>query len=252
MSAEPTPGIRAEILDRVRLRFALDLAAFESRVHEALDSGARLDRLALDDLYLATACAAGEESAWEELSRKHFPFIHEFSRRCARRDPPAGDVAERVIADLWQRGKIRQFAGRSTLRTWLGTVVAHTASNALEAQSRIVPLERARDRAAEPEGEGPDRRTLARIAAEALRKLPAEARLLLLLYYEQGSTLDEIGALLRTSKASLSRRLASIRARLRADILSRASAGTEGRDFTRLEIDLADLLAVPETEEKGE
>jgi len=252
LSAERTASFRAEILERVRLRFALDLAGFEDRVREALATGTGIERLALDDLYLATACATGEEAAWEELSRKHFAFIRDFALRCARTDPPAGDVAERVIADLWQRGKIRQFAGRSTLRTWLGTVVAHTASNALEARARIVPLERARDRSTEPETEGPDRRALARIAAEALRALPHDARLLLLLYYEQGSTLEEIGALLGASKAALSRRLARIRALLRADILSRVSAGMEGRDFARVNIDLAALLAVAQAEEKGE
>jgi RNA polymerase sigma-70 factor (ECF subfamily) len=253
VSAERAGDIRAEILDRVRLRFALDLAAFEGRVREALASGMRLDRLALDDLYLATACAAGEEAAWEELSQRHFGFIRDFSLRCARRDPPAGDVAERVIADLWQRGKIRQFAGRSTLRTWLGTVVAHAASNALEARGRIVPLERAGDRAAEPEADGPDRAALARIAAEALRALPPDARLLLLLYYEQGSTLEEVGALLGASKAALSRRLAKIRAALRADIESRSEAGTAGRDFTSVDLDLAALLAAaPEVEKNSE
>ena len=253
MSAERAGDIRAEILDRVRLRFALDLRAFEGRVREALVSGTRLERLALDDLYLATACAAGEEGAWEELSQRHFGFIRDFSLRCARRDPPASDVAERVIAELWQRGKIRQFAGRSTLRTWLGTVVAHTTFNALEARGRIVPLERGGDRATEPEADGPDRRALARIASEALRALPADARLLLLLYYEQGSTLEEIGAALGASKAALSRRLARIRAALRADIESRAGAATAGRDFAGVDLDLAALLAAaPEVERNRE
>lgn len=252
MSAERTESIRAEVLDRVRVRFALDLGAFEDRVRAVLASGTGIERLALDDLYLTTACAAGEEAAWEELSRKHFAFIRDFALRCARTDPPAGDVAERVIADLWQRGKIGQFGGRSTLRTWLGTVVAHTASNALRAQGRVVPLERAGDPSAEPEIEGPDRRILARIAGEALRELPPDARLLLLLYYEQGSTLDEIGALVGASKAALSRRLAKIRAALRADILSRAGAGTEERDFAGLDLDLAALLTARHAEENAE
>lgn len=252
MSAERAGSIRAEILERVRLRFALELRTFESRVREAMASGTRLERLALDDLYLATACAAGEEGAWEELSQRHFGFIRGFALRCARRDPPASDVAERVIADLWQRGKIRQFAGRSTLRTWLGTVVAHTASNALEARGRIVPLERGGERSAEPEADGPDRKALARIASEAMRALPADARLLLLLYYEQGSTLEEVGAALGASKAALSRRLARIRAKLRADIESRTGAGTGAHDFAGVDLDLTALLAaVPDAERNG-
>lgn len=252
MSARRTSDIRAEILERVRLRFALDLRAFESRIRDATASGTRIERLALDDLYLATACAAGEEGAWEELSQRHFGFIRDFALRCARRDPPASDVAERVIAELWQRGKIRQFAGRSSLRTWLGTVVAHTASNALQAQGRTVPLERGGERSAEPEADAPDWRTLRRIASEALAALPADGRLLLLLYYEQGSTLEEVGAILGASKAALSRRLSKIRAALRADIESRTGAETGARDFARVDLDLAALLAgAPEVERNG-
>jgi RNA polymerase sigma-70 factor (ECF subfamily) len=243
----PSPGrpglfLRAEILARVRIRFVLDAAAFESRVRDVAGDAA-FDRLALDDLYLSSACAAGEEAAWEELESRHFGFIRDFALRCARRDPPASDVAERVIADLWQRGKIRQFAGRSSLRTWLGAVVAHAASNALESGGRMVPLEDTRPDP-RPTGDGAveDRRRLARMTAEALQALPARERLLLLYYYEQGLTLDEIGAALGGSKAAVSRRLKAIRERLRESISARAEV-PPGIDFGRVDLDLSKLLS---------
>jgi hypothetical protein len=42
-----------------------------------------------------------------------------------------------VIADLWQRGKIARYEGRSTLRTWLGTVVANAAVNASRSRRTV-------------------------------------------------------------------------------------------------------------------
>src|SRR5207244_7955291 len=38
--------------------------------------------------------------------------------------------AAELIADLWQHRKIERYEGRSSLRTWLATVVAHAAVNA--------------------------------------------------------------------------------------------------------------------------
>ncbi|HTO87967.1 MAG TPA: sigma-70 family RNA polymerase sigma factor [Thermoanaerobaculia bacterium] len=260
MSDERSWNLGAEIERRVRRRFDVDPAGLESRVREAVASGTRPDRLALDDLYLAAACAAGEEAAWEELSRRHFPFIRDFAMRCTRRDPPASDVAERVIADLWQRAKIRQFGGRSSLRTWLGTLVAHAASNALAAMRRDRPLEDAGEPSRAPDGEDRDLSALARATAAALQALDADARLLLLLYYEQSLTLEQISPMLGVSKATLSRRLAEVRSRLRQEIATRekeetgADASTTGGpvDFGRVDFDLSALLAAPpDTKKRG-
>ena len=59
------------------------------------------------------------------------------------------------------------------------------------------------------------------------RALPAEDKLLLLLYYEQGLTLDEMAGVVGGSKAALSRKLQRTRDELRASIdsLSRRRAG---------------------------
>jgi DNA-binding transcriptional regulator LsrR (DeoR family) len=73
---------------------------------------------------------------------------------------------------------------------------------------------------------------------------------LLLLYYEQGLTLDEIAGTLGGSKATLSRRFKQLRQELREAIEVRAQeelrvdAGTlrERLDFGRLEFDLAAAL----------
>jgi RNA polymerase sigma factor (sigma-70 family) len=177
-----------------------------------------------------------------------------------RRDPPASDVAERVIGDLWQRGKIAQFSGRSSLRTWLGTVVAHTASNALKDARRSAPLGAASRRTpAESSGDADPaaHERFARLVAAELRALAPEDRLLLLFHYERAMSLQEIAGLLRSSKASLSRRLKRLREAVRVGIEDRlrSAVGTDseeyrkGIDLGRVELDLASVLREAEPEQ---
>jgi RNA polymerase sigma-70 factor (ECF subfamily) len=273
---EAVEALAPALARKVRLRFSLDAEAFARRTleivgaEEADEENAarrRVERLSLNDLYLACACAAQDPAAWEEMSRLHFPFIRDFALRCVRRDPPASDVADRVIADLWQRGKIGKFSGRSALRTWLGTVVAHTALNLVKGERRTVPLDgedhrawRARNPVPIPADEIDPmaHAALGRLTGEALRALSASERLLLLLHYEQGMTLEEMAVVLGSSKASLSRRLKRVRNRLRGEIDSRARARVgspagsllEAIDFGRVELDLASLLGGEQREEE--
>lgn len=247
---------------RVHFRFAVDAGAFCDRVAQlAAQSGAgpaeHATRLSLDDLYLATACAAGDEAAWAECANTHFAFIRDFARKFLA-DAAARDLADQVIADLWQRGKIGRYEGRSTLRTWIGTVVANAAINASRSPRTVGLRSNAPPEAlAVPQRAAPARledaaaeRDLAALVAQSVGALPPEDKLLVQLYYEQGLTLDEMEGPLRMSKATLSRRLKRVREQLRdsVDRLARGSFGVSAgalRDrleLDRLEFDLAALL----------
>jgi RNA polymerase sigma-70 factor (ECF subfamily) len=269
-SMTDTPGTdpgpqRGEILglirSRVRIRFAVGAEQFaECVLTRARDAGedpigyTRL--LNLDDLYLASACALRDEQAWAEFGRLHFGFMREFARRFLR-GPDAAELTDRVIADLWEKGKLGRFEGRSSLRTWLGAVVAHAALQAgkvarrreSEAEHDGGQIARMSAASATPEDEEAAR-VLAGITSEAIRGLPDQEKLLLLLHYEQGLSLDHIAPLLDSSKATLSRRLKQVREQVRATIERVAreryrSSGDEVRakvDLGRLELDLSVLL----------
>ncbi len=215
------------------------------------DPNAKLFR---NDVDLAAACARGDERAWRELSAAHFDFMREFARRFLPA-PAARELVDEVIADLWARGKLRQYEGRSTLRTWLGAVVAHAALNSRQALNRWVPLDRAPADDVEPgrvDDPGSEQAAglLRRMLSDAVGALPAEARLLLLLYYELELTLDAIGASLGASGAAISRRLKHTREQLREAIDARArrefgesaDALRSGLDLARLDVDLGKLL----------
>jgi RNA polymerase sigma-70 factor (ECF subfamily) len=256
----------AVVRRHVRLRFALDAATFAGRLTEVARTAAppaeapptRVARLCLDDLYLATACARGEEAAWEECATRHFGFVRDFARRYLR-EPEAGDLADQVIADLWQRGKIARFDGRSSLRTWLGAVVAHAALNVLKSPRRgaaratveVESRRRPRDSEAAAVSDGEAAGILKQLVSEALCGMPDEARLLILLHYEQDLTLDEMGLVLGASKSTLSRRLKRTHAALRdaVDAAARARFGASadalrvGVELGRLELELGSLVA---------
>lgn len=205
----------------------------------------------LDDLYLATACAAGDAAAWAECEAKHFAFIRAFAHRFLP-DADARDLADEVIADLWQRGKMARYSGRSTLRTWLGSVVAHAAINARRSvrTSRPLPANSQAPHVDVRAEDAPAERLLAELIGRAISGLPPEEKLLLQLHYEQGLTLDQMGGVVHASKATLSRRLAALRAKIReaVDDLAARSAGAsaqgvrEGLRLERIEFDLSTLL----------
>jgi len=258
----PAPGapdahrLQSVIGSHVRIRFSLSADTFAGRLLEiARRHGASGDeaiafssRLNLDDLYLTTACAAGDEAAWVECIGSHREFIHRFARRVLK-EPQAGDLADEVIADLWQRRKIARYEGRSALRTWLGTVVSHAAINAMKAsKARAVREDRPAALPAprlESGLEDAQRSTeLAQLLAESIARQPSHDQLLVLLHYEQGLTLEQIEPVMGLSKAALSRRLKRIRDALlaAADELARRRVGTSARALADgLDLSLVDL-----------
>ena len=209
------------------------------------------------DRELALRCSQGDEAAWDEFGRRYFAFIHSVAGRFLAGSGGA-DLADQVIADLWQRGKIGRFEGRSTLRTWLAAVVAHAALNARKSIHRQVPLEEGMEAtgAGSREDPGPisrsdERGRLQGLLRDALAALTPDERLLLRLHYEQSMTLDQISPILRLSKAGLSRRVKRVRERL-LDSMERLSkermgvplaSARGGLELDQWEFDLEDFLS---------
>lgn len=259
-------ALRVVIERAVRPRFSFSIEGFTDFVLERISAGPAerdpagyVSRLCLDDLYLAVACSRGDDDAWRECRERYFEYIRGFTKRFLH-DRAAADVADDVIAELWQRGRFAQYDGRSTLRTWLGAVAAHAAINAGKIERRMTPFEPevrervppgARSTAAEdPTEDRETHRVFAGLVSGALAQLDAEGKLLLLLYYEQKLTLDQMAGVLGTSKPTLSRRLERLRRGLRdaieitarRDLCVSADTLRERLDFSRLEFDLATAL----------
>lgn len=190
--------------------------------------------LHLDDLALASACAAGLDPAWEHFVREFRPALY---RSADAIDPTGGarDLADALYADLFglkERDGVRQslfryFHGRSSLATWLRAVLSQRHVDRLRAGRRLDPLpdddstgldstEHARRQNRAPDPERPRHVETMRLAlVAAIAALAARDRLRLGCYYAQDLTLAAIGRMLGEHEATVSRHLTRTRRLIR-------------------------------------
>jgi len=181
-----------------------------------------LDGLHVADLALACACAAGVDAAWEHLMRELRPALY----RAADAIDPGGrarELADAVWADLFARSLFRYFHGRSSLSTWLRSVLAQRHVDAVRSARRLDPLpEEDRLPPAASARPDPDAERYQRLMQEALEAaiagLDPRDRLRLACYHAQQLTLAETGRVLHEHEATVSRRLAQTRRALRPAI----------------------------------
>jgi RNA polymerase sigma-70 factor (ECF subfamily) len=234
--------------------------------HEVL---AYLDGLHLPDLALACACARGSDAAWEHFVRAFRPAL--LAAASAASSDGARELADSIYAELFgieERDGVRRslfdyFHGRSSLAGWLRAVLAQRAVDRARRSRRFAPLPEP-DTPGEPsvpaaQGEADTGGRLAMVRAAlaaALRALPAGDRLRLALYYTRDLKLAAIGRLVGESEATVSRKLARCRERLRRAVelrlrerhgLDDAQIG-EAFDLARTDpaFDLARSLPPPE------
>ena len=239
-----------------------------------------LGSLHVEDLALAAACADGNEVAWEYMMTVLRPILYAAARALTKDETAARELADTLWAELYGVGRTRasvepgsdrrsllsSFHGRSKLSTWLRSVLAQRHVDRLREARRTASLdaEDAPEPVAPTEAEPPDPdreryRTLFDAAVRgAAETIEARDRLRLGLYYVQGLTLAEVGRVTREHEATVSRKLARTRKRLRSQI--EAALG-EGHGLREAEIRLCyqyaleegafDLGAAVETRETG-
>lgn len=195
-----------------------------------------------DERQILTALRAGDETAFEDLVREHQPLM----LRLARAFTPSRAVAEEVVQEAWL-GVIRgldAFEGRSSLRTWITSIVVNRAKTRGERERRTVPFSSLHDGddgpAVDPdrflpadhprwpghwseapslwEGD-PEARLLgdevAALLAEAIDRLPAGQRAVVRLRDVEGWSSDEVCRALELSEVNQRVLLHRGRSRLR-------------------------------------
>jgi RNA polymerase sigma-70 factor len=203
--------------------------AFTGRAPPARDLERYLGTLRLEELALACACAAGNNTAWDHFVLEYRPVLY---RAADAMDPSGGarELADSLYADLFgltaddgeRRSLFRYFHGRSSLATWLRAVLAQRLVDRARGRARTAPLPDEEPVAPAQPAPDPDRdRYVALIQAafrDALQRLDPRDRLRLLYYYAQGLTLAQTGRLLREHEASVSRHLSAARKTIRRDV----------------------------------
>jgi len=219
----------------VRKRFCDAVVLTMEHVEEYLTT------LHVEDLSLAAACMEGSEAAWEFFVGNYRQYLRAAAgaiTKGSRSGADAQELADSLFAELFglvdgKRGEaslFRYFHGRSSLKTWLRTILAQRHVDRLRQTRRLEPLER-------EDGDGqkfviaekvvspvldPDvneylQRFLAALTS-CLELLEERDRKRLELYYAREKTLAEIGRLLGEHESSVSRNLERVRRELRGSV----------------------------------
>jgi RNA polymerase sigma-70 factor, ECF subfamily len=190
------------------------------------------DSLHLADLAVACACAMGREDAWNHFVQEFRPGMY---RAADAIDPHGGarEIAESLYAELFglrEKDGIRQsvfryFHGRSSLSTWLRSLVSQRFIDRHRERRRLEPLpddNAAAPLRASPTGADPERASyvaaMRAALAASIAALDARDRFRLACYYAQEMTLAAIGKLTREHEATVSRQLSRTRRAIREDV----------------------------------
>lgn len=237
-------------LDRsVAKRFA-DCTADQTELAEYLET------LHIDDLILATACMQGYEPAWEHFIAGYREYLRAAAgsmTKGSRSGVDAQELADSLFAELFglvdgPRGAaslFRYFHGRSSLKTWLRTLLAQRHIDGIRRTRRLESLDREDggeerlDAAQITPASAPDPyrsryvRRFVLALNDGLASLPTEDRKRLELYYARNKTLAEIGRLLGEHESSASRNLERTRRDLRTKVEDCLRTGRHVREISQ-------------------
>jgi RNA polymerase sigma-70 factor len=155
----PNFGVSADQLKdslcRTVSRFVQTNAAEKPSIEEIKDF---LRQIQADDLFLALACASGNERAWWEFDQQHRAYLERVARHLARTEIDAQEVVDSVYVELYgtrvvdgeRVSKFATYSGRGSLRGWLRTVIWHSLVDLHRASHEEVSL----DEMTETIGEG--------------------------------------------------------------------------------------------------
>src|SRR5437868_4721598 len=190
-----------------------------------------LAQLQADDLFMALACAGGNECAWWEFDQQHRSYMERVARHLAKTEADAQEVIDSVYVELYgtrivdgeRVSKFGTYSGRGSLRGWLRTVIWHSLVDLHRAGHDEVSL----DELTETIGEGAahagfaeapaggesemierltrDRYRNATLSAigNAFSTLEPHEKLLLLYYHGDGMKLREIARLVENESSPL-------------------------------------------------
>jgi RNA polymerase sigma-70 factor (ECF subfamily) len=199
----------------------LDPGAFERYVRERAGPESDASGLRATDLYLACACAQGDERALAAFDKRWLVEVPAFLARTHPSPRFVEDVRQQLRERLFVERKIEQYTGRGTFGSWLRVVTLRVASNLRRQDRPHAELDSAVPAPALDPELGVIQRRYGAAFRDALRDafagLEADERSLLRLFYLDGLNLERIAIVFHVSRATTGRRMAAARERLVTD-----------------------------------
>jgi RNA polymerase sigma-70 factor len=190
-----------------------------------------LNELNLNDLFLAIACANGNERAWWEFDQNHRSYLERVARHLASSEMNASEVVDSVYVELYgtrivdgvRQSKFASYTGRGSIRGWLRTIVWHALVDLHRASHDEVSLDEMTETVGEghaqasfltPAAGGEDemldeivreryRHATVNALETAFTSLDAHEKLLLLYYHVENLKLREIARMVEVPTSPL-------------------------------------------------
>jgi RNA polymerase sigma-70 factor (ECF subfamily) len=187
----------------------------------------------LSDEEVVERVRAGEGRLFEVLMRRYNQRLFRLARVIVRDDHEAEDVMQQAYVNAYTH--LSQFQGRARFATWLTRIAVYEASARRRKRERLRSL--ADPDAVEDGGDprpggggaglNPEQRAyggeLRRVIEAAVERLPEAQRAAFVLRDVEGLSTAEAAACLEVSQEVVKTRLSRARARLRRELLERAS-----------------------------
>jgi len=190
---------------------------------------------ALSDDLLVKRAQDGDRNALSELVYRYERKTYNLAYRLMGNHADASDAAQEALVRVCLR--LHNFRGDSAFSTWLFRVVTNTCLDELRRRGRlrhaslddVLPLEEgAVQRQAPDEADSPvehaERQEVQAAVQRAIKRLPDEYRVVVVMRDIQGLSYHEIAALLGTTLGTIKSRLHRARQALRAILRSTEAA----------------------------
>jgi RNA polymerase sigma-70 factor (ECF subfamily) len=226
-----TEEVAAELdaYDRGRIAWpqvVLDRRRFAARLAESDDARH------VEDLYLATACAANLPAALAAFERSFLVDVPLFIARIDSSPQVAADLQQALrehllVAPAGQRPRIAEYSGRGPLRGWLRVTAVRKLHHLRRTERPTTALEAAaldRLTAADPDPEralleARHRRDFEHALRVAMQALTSLDRALLRLHVVDGRSIDELCLMQGVHRATVARRLQRLKRRIFDDAI---------------------------------
>ncbi|HQU82747.1 MAG TPA: hypothetical protein PKY59_06470 [Pyrinomonadaceae bacterium] len=229
----PNFGVSEEVLknslNRTAQKYLFANSSELPTVKEVKDFFAQIQA---DDLFMALACANGNERAWWEFDQNHRGYLERVARHLAKTEIDAQEVIDTVYVELYgtrvvdgeRVSKFATYSGRGSLRGWLRTVIWHSLVDLHRASHDEVSLDEMTETVgegnahaafAESTMRGGEDEMIEHLAKERYRKATLSAiekafssldnheKLLLLYYHVESLRLREIARLVENEDSPL-------------------------------------------------
>ncbi len=228
----PNFAVRQETFKESLTKTARRFIGSVSAAPTAVELKDFLTQIQADDLFLALACASGNERAWWEFDHHHRSYMERVSRHLAKTDADAQEVIDTVYVELYgtrvvdgaRVSKFATYSGRGSLRGWLRTVIWHSLVDLHRASHDEVSLDEMTENVGEGQAHsnfaesislGGENEMIEHLARQRYRQATLEAiqfafgqlgsheKLLLLYYHVENLKLREIARLVENEDSPL-------------------------------------------------